>query len=236
MNLLFYISFPARIQSTVTERALKHRLIPVQNEQKRTNLSFLSCAPKGYQMRRLLQITVHAGSVGQARSITVRSCSHVPNKPARKPRPHERNGLGQKMWPWKQEECDLVKQCLAARKLSASRVPVLASASSNWHRFEGRSGLELEAWNSWFNVAARCTGARRLRVFVGRVAREPPATVWLGRARVKERRNARQGRGSARSEQISARRVDLSRSYLLRPHMKNPARSAYIYSNKMCKR
>ena len=94
-------------------------------------------------MRRLLQITVHAGSVGQARSITFRSCSHVPNKPARKPRPHERNGLGQKMWPWKQEECDLVKQCLAARKLSASWVPVLASASSNWHRSEGRSGLEL---------------------------------------------------------------------------------------------
>ena len=49
-------------------------------------------------------------------------------------------------------------------------------------------------WNSWFNIAARCTGARRLRVFVGRVAREPPATVWLGRARVRERRNARWGR------------------------------------------
>jgi hypothetical protein len=125
--------------------------------------------------------------------------SQVPNKPARKPRPHERNGWGQKVWPWKQEEGDLVKQCLAARKLYASRVPATGVGVKQL------ASKVVPGWNPWFNVAACCTGGwgTQAPCLVGRVALEPPATVWLGRARVKERRSARQRWKSARREQIS---------------------------------
>ena len=243
MNLLFYISFPARIQSTVTERALKHRLIPVQNEQARTDLAFFPVHQKAIRSdAQTATITVDAGSVGyRPRSITVRSCSQAvyrpPNKPARKPRPHQRNGLGQKMWPWKQEECDLVKKCLAARKLSASRVPVLASASSNWHRFEGRSGLELEAWNSWFNVAARCTGARRLSVSCRSCCSGTAGNgvAWPCPSQGEKKRKAGEGVREKRTDQCQAGRfVSLVSSSAT--HEKSGAFGIYIYSNKMCKR